>query len=60
MNGQHIPNGQRAHSNGGPAPAPGAGGVRLPTVNEALPYTPFSSIIPFSPGKPTLTSPFPA
>ncbi|KAK5131601.1 hypothetical protein LTR08_000788 [Meristemomyces frigidus] len=49
MNGYHIPNGEGARSNGVPAPAPRAGGLRVPTVGEALPYTPFSSIVPFSP-----------
>ncbi|KAK5121425.1 hypothetical protein LTR85_005257 [Meristemomyces frigidus] len=49
MNGQHIPNGPGARSNGVPAAAPRASGLRVPTVGEALPYTPFSSIIPFSP-----------
>lgn len=24
--------------------------LRVPTVNEALPYSPFSSIVPFNPG----------
>ncbi|KAK0259841.1 hypothetical protein B0A54_08647 [Friedmanniomyces endolithicus] len=36
-------------SNGNPAPSGGSGRIRVPTVYEALPYTPFSSIIHFSP-----------
>ncbi|KAK4544913.1 hypothetical protein LTR36_003818 [Oleoguttula mirabilis] len=49
MNGQHIQSGDGARSNGNPAAAPRAGQFRVPTVSEVLPYTPFSSIIPFSP-----------
>ncbi|KAK5165075.1 Sister chromatid cohesion protein 2 [Saxophila tyrrhenica] len=47
MNGSWQPNGQTASRNGQPqdnVPRP-----RMPIVQEALPYTPLSSIIPFSP-----------
>ncbi|EMC91726.1 hypothetical protein BAUCODRAFT_27989 [Baudoinia panamericana UAMH 10762] len=49
MDGRQVPNGHPAPNN---APAPSAirrSGLRVPSVHEALPYTPFSSIIPFSP-----------
>lgn len=36
-------------ANGQPAETPP--NLRIPTVHEALPYSPFSSIIPFSPGR---------
>lgn len=49
-----APNGYGPRTNGLP-PAPGphsqASNLRIPTVNEALPYSPFSSIVPFNPGK---------
>ena len=47
-----------SNRNGHTHPASGSvSNMRIPTVHEALPYSPFSSIIPFSPG--TMSSPFP-
>ena len=57
MNGYRVPNGEEAHSNDAPPPAPPAVRFKVPTVGEALPYTPFSSIVPFSPGKFMFTEP---
>lgn len=34
--------------NGGSYEGAGSGKGRLPTVNEAIPYSPFSSIVPFN------------
>lgn len=55
MSGQDTRNGAGVYSNGLPAVGLMAGGLRVPTVGEALPYTPFASIIPFSPGQYTST-----
>ncbi|KAK0913191.1 Sister chromatid cohesion protein 2 [Friedmanniomyces endolithicus] len=49
MNGQTQRHDRGEPSNGTPAPSSGSGRIRVPTVYEALPYTPFSSIIHFSP-----------
>jgi hypothetical protein len=45
-----MPNGHPPQANGDPSPASRPRERRAPTVTEALPYTPFSSILPFSPG----------
>jgi len=44
------PNGYALEAKDRPLATSNHGSVRVPTVDEALPYTPFSSIIPFSPG----------
>ncbi|KAK0259316.1 hypothetical protein B0A54_12284 [Friedmanniomyces endolithicus] len=49
MDGQSQRHDRGEPSNGIPAPSSGSGRIRVPTVYEALPYTPFSSIIHFSP-----------
>ncbi|CAK1357996.1 unnamed protein product, partial [Cercospora beticola] len=52
---QHTAAGESANglqTEGGRAPAAStshAGKLYIPTVREALPYTPFSSIVPFNP-----------
>lgn len=53
-----VPNGHRPRANGlppgaeaGPRLQSHTGGLRIPTVFEALPYSPFSSIVPFNPGQ---------
>lgn len=40
---------------GPPGPSPQAGDMRIPTVHEALPFSPFSSIVPFDPGQSSFT-----
>ena len=51
-------NGNAPESNGYPVPSGGsARRLRMPTVHEALPYTPLSSIVPFSPGESVFTLP---
>ncbi|KAK1064991.1 Sister chromatid cohesion protein 2 [Friedmanniomyces endolithicus] len=49
MDGQSQRRDRGEPSNGIPAPSSGSGRIRVPTVYEALPYTPFSSIVHFSP-----------
>lgn len=44
------PNGYTLEAKDRPLAASNHGTLRVPTVDEALPYTPFSSIIPFDPG----------
>lgn len=56
MNGQPHPNGYRQANHAGPAQQGQQGGFRVPSVHEALPFSPFTSISAFNPGKPTLTS----
>ncbi|KAK5742872.1 Sister chromatid cohesion protein 2 [Elasticomyces elasticus] len=63
MNGQPHPSHVAGPSNGIPASSSGGGGIRVPTVHEALPYTPFTSIIHFSPAEsipPPLAIPTPS
>ncbi|UJO21186.1 uncharacterized protein CLAFUR5_10940 [Fulvia fulva] len=52
MDNPYLQNGhgQAAQSNGHPRdPSSQMRKLRVPTVNEALPYSPFSSIVPFNP-----------
>ncbi|WPH04578.1 Hypothetical protein R9X50_00747000 [Acrodontium crateriforme] len=50
MDNQHYFHGQLGHSNGGAGQAHRQGSnFRPPSVNEALPFSPFSSIVPFDP-----------
>ncbi|KAK3116829.1 Sister chromatid cohesion protein 2 [Teratosphaeriaceae sp. CCFEE 6253] len=50
MIGRQQPNGQDGRSdNGIPTSIRPAGGLRVPTVHEALPFTPFTSIVSFNP-----------
>lgn len=51
MNGQQQPNGYGPHGNGVPGPVPSGSGLHVPSVRDALTYTPFSSVFPFSPGR---------
>ncbi|KAF2771455.1 ARM repeat-containing protein [Teratosphaeria nubilosa] len=46
---QQAANGHAPETNGQPGPSTGSTELRAPTVSQALPYTPFSSIVPFSP-----------
>lgn len=41
---------QRSNSHGSGRLVRGNGHARIPTVDEALPFTPFTSILPFHPG----------
>ncbi|KAI7650523.1 hypothetical protein KC318_g16372, partial [Hortaea werneckii] len=43
------PNGHGLYGHGDSGPAHNANGLRVPTVQEALAYTPFNSVFPFSP-----------
>ena len=43
-------NGHGLYGHGHSASAHNANGLRVPTVQEALAYTPFNSVFPFSPG----------
>ncbi|KAI7522157.1 hypothetical protein KC331_g19410, partial [Hortaea werneckii] len=43
------PNGHSLYGHGDSGPAHNANGLRVPTVQEALAYTPFNSVFPFSP-----------
>lgn len=56
MNGQQQQEGEGQYGNGLPRSAPTANGLRVPSVQEALTYTPFTSIFPFSPGRSPFTS----
>ena len=54
MDNRYLQNGrgQAAPTNGYPRETSSQmGKLRVPTVNEALPYSPFSSIVPFNPGQ---------
>ena len=51
MDNRHEADGHRGNHNGFPTQAQRANGLRVPTVHEALTFTPFSSIVPFNPGK---------
>ena len=52
MDNQDQPqsNGQGLYGQSHSRPAHNANGLRVPTVQEALAYTPFNSVFPFSPG----------
>ena len=52
MDNQSHPqtNGHGLYGHGDSGPAHNANGLRVPTVQEALAYTPFNSVFPFSPG----------
>ena len=47
MISHQAPNGHWPHTNGFSQGQK----LRVPTVNEALPFSPFSSIVPFNPGE---------
>ncbi|CAK4030403.1 sister chromatid cohesion mis4 [Lecanosticta acicola] len=51
MDGVRAPNQMASMGHGGPQTQsrPHGHDLRIPTVDEALPYTPFSSIVPFNP-----------
>lgn len=54
MNNSTAPNGQMPQTHGLAVDTerkPGSSALRIPTVHEALPYTPFSSIVPFNAGQ---------
>lgn len=52
MEGFHQANGVPSGNDGSSVQHSGTGTkLRTPTVLEALPYTPLSSIVPFTPGK---------
>lgn len=55
MDGYRHPNDMAPIRNGAGQPQRRSQGQELPipTVNEALPYTPFSSIVPFNPRRST-------
>lgn len=53
MQNQYHPNGHPPPTNGVPSQAQRTNDeawIHAPTVHEALPFTPFSSIVPFNPG----------
>lgn len=60
MDPSQQPNGVRPHTNGVGQQDQSAGHetrLRTLSVREALPFTPFSSIVPFNPGK-SASTPF--
>ncbi len=50
MNDDRRLNGVAPQNKAGNVPASADGKLRTPTIYEALPYTPLSSIVPFTPG----------
>jgi len=50
MDGSPRANGHLPEHDGVSTQARRADRLRIPTVHEALPFTPFSSIVPFNPG----------